>query len=187
MAPAPALKEWDAIIHALAAGEQIVDLRNEEPPADRFWWQPTYVDQRRALVKPAYRHWVTTEEPEGRSFHVSAWADVVAVGQLTTPEHVAALDAKSIWTPDYAASRLGWKNGDPLTLLVVRVHRLAEPAPVTLAGGPRPSTGWFDVAGVPADPVSVPGEPALSDVAFEGRYNGVRDALADAGVALGAR
>ncbi len=175
MAPAPALKEWDAIIHALAAGEQIVDLRNEEPPADRFWWQPTYVDQRRALVKPAYRHWVTTEEPEGRSFHVSAWADVVAVGQLTTPEHVAALDAKSIWTPDYAASRLGWKNGDPLTLLVVRVRRLATPEPVAS----RDELG--------ADPASVPGEPALSDVAFEGRYNGVRDALADAGVALGAR
>jgi len=65
--PAPAFKEWAAIVHALLEGEQIVDLRKGgiredgrhfELPARRMWLYPTAEHQRAELLKPAYRHWV---------------------------------------------------------------------------------------------------------------------------------
>ena len=36
---------------------------------------------------------------------------------------------------------------------------------------------WIDLAGLPADPASRPAHPALSDVAFEAKRKGVREAL----------
>ncbi|HKN39617.1 MAG TPA: hypothetical protein VJ456_10960, partial [Acidimicrobiia bacterium] len=58
--------------------------------------------------------------------------------------------------------------GREVRLLALRAHRLVEP--VTVAEG--------DLAGLPADPADgPPSEPALSDAAFEARYNGVANAL----------
>ena len=193
MSETPALKEWDAIVHALAAGEQIIDLRKGGLREDgrhfgihapRFWWYPTFVHQRAELVKPAYHDWVRTDEPDDRSFVVRAWADVVAVAELTEPEQVAALDSKSIWALEYAESRLAWKQRDRLTVLVCRVHRLLDPIPVSFRDEYGGCTSWVELVGLPADPALVASEPALSDVAFEARLGGVRSALSDVGGVL---
>ncbi len=65
--PAPALKEWAAIVHALLEGEQIVDVRKGgiredgrhfDVPARRCWLSPTAEHQKAELLKPAYAHWV---------------------------------------------------------------------------------------------------------------------------------
>jgi hypothetical protein len=185
-APVPAFKEWAAIVHALSAGEQIIDVRKggirEENrhfglEANRLWLYPTYVHQRPELVKPAYRNWVDTTEPDDDSITVSAWADVVGVATLTEPEQLDALEGKQIWTADYATSRLQWKKRDPLWILALRVHRLLEPITIPYRDEYGGCTSWVTLDGLPADPASLSGEPALSDVAFEARLKGLRDAL----------
>ena len=175
-------------MHALLEGEQIVDLRKGglredgrhfDVPARRFWLYPTAEHQRPELLKAAYRHWtdLAIAAPVGEPITLPGWADVTDVATITEPEHLAALDSKSIWTDDYAQSRLKWKKRDPLWVLVLRVHRLAEP--VTVRVGRRVRRLHLVGRRSPASPTSTPSpsEPALSDVAFEAKRKGVREAL----------
>lgn len=184
----PALKEWAAIVHALLAGEQIVDLRKgglrEDGrhfalPATRCWLWPTAEHQRADLLRPAYRSWIdlAAASPVGAAVTIGGWADVAAFATITEPEALAAIDGKLIWTHDYAESRLRWKRRDPLWVLALRVHRLRAPVSVPWRDEYGGCTSWVTLDGLPDDPAALPSEPALSDGAFEARLNGLRDAL----------
>jgi hypothetical protein len=186
--PAPALKEWAAIVHALLEGEQIIDLRKGgiredarhfDLPARRLWLYPTAEHQQADLLKPAYRHWVdlAIAAPVGESIPIAGWADVVDVATITEAEHLDAIASKLIWTDEYAASRLKWKQRDPLWVLVLRVHRLDEPVTVSWADGYGGCTSWVTLDGLPADPATLPTHPALSDVAFASKRKGVLESL----------
>jgi hypothetical protein len=184
----PALKEWAVIVHALLEGEQIIDLRKgglHEPgrhfglPARRFWLSPTSEHQKAELVKPAYQHWLglAASSPAGGPVAVHGWAEVTDVATITEPEHLEALESKSIWTSEYVSSRFSWKRRDPLWVLVLRVHRLAEPRTIDWRESYGGCTSWVSYADLPDDPATLPSEVALSDVAFEGKRKGVREAL----------
>ncbi len=62
-------------------------------------------------------------------------------------------------------------------MLVLRVHRLAEPITVPWRDDYGGCTSWVDLDGLPDDPAAIPSEPALSDVAFEARLKGAVEAL----------
>jgi hypothetical protein len=184
----PALKEWAVVVHALLEGEQIIDIRKGgiredgrhfDLPSRRFWLYPTAEHQRPELLKAAYRHTIDLADaaPVGESITLRGWADVVDAVTITEPEHLEALEGKLIWTDEYAASRLKWKKRDPLWVLVLRVHRLREPLTVAWSDGYGGCTSWVTLDGLPADPASLPSDPALSDVAFEARRKGVLEAL----------
>jgi hypothetical protein len=185
----PALKEWAAVVHALLEGEQIIDLRKGglhedgrhfDVPARRLWLYPTAEHQRSELMKPAYQHLIELADaaPVGQAITLSGWADVTDIATITEPEHVAALASKSVWSEDYAASRLKWKKRDPLWVLVLRVHRLQDPVTVAWQHAYGGCTSWVTLPDLP-DVTSVASEPALSDVAFDAKRKGVRDALPD--------
>jgi hypothetical protein len=184
----PALKEWATIVHALLAGEQIVDLRKGglredarhfELSSSVAWLYPTAEHQRAELLKPAYRHWIdlASNAAVGEPITVHGFVDVVAHATISEPEHLDALAGKVIWTDDYATSRLQWKSRDPLWVLVVRAHRLAAPITVPWRSDYGGCTSWVELDGLPPDPRGLPSEPALTDIAFEGRWKGVREAL----------
>jgi len=176
---APAFKEWAAIVRALLAGEQILDLRKgglREPgrhfalEATRVWLYPTTEHQQRELLKPAYRRWIADTDGDDRStITIEGWADIVGVAELTDPDDLAKIDGKFIWTRDYAESRLKWKRRDPLWVLAMRAYRLAEPIEVPWREAYGGCTSWVTLEGVPDDPAALPSEPALSDGAFEAR------------------
>jgi hypothetical protein len=185
---APALKEWAAIVHALLEGEQVIDVRKGGLREDgrhfavssrRLWLYPTAEHQRAELLKPAYRHWVelAAASPVDGPITIGGWADVTDVATISEPEHLEAIASKLIWTDEYASSRLKWKARDPLFVLVLRAHRLDEPVTVSWTDAYGGCTSWVDLAGLPADPAAVPSHPALSDVAFESKRKGVREAL----------
>ena len=184
----PAFKEWAVIVHALAEGEQIIDVRKgglrEEGrhfglQSTRFWLYPTAEHQKAELLKDPYRHWIdlASASPVGEPIRIDSWADVDRAAEITEPEQLDALASKLIWTPEYAQSRLGWKKRDPLWVLALRVHRLEEPITVPWLESYGGCTSWVDLEGLPDDPASVPRELALSDVAYEGRMKGVLEAL----------
>jgi len=187
----PALKEWAVVVRALLAGEQILDVRKggirEEGrhfglDSNRFWLYPTVEHQEPALLKPAYQRWVDEEvaaAPPARAIRVAGWADVVEMATVTEAEALEAIDGKLIWTLDYAQSRLKWKSRDPLWVLALRVHCLDEPIVVPFREEYAGCTSWVDLEGLPDDPAAVPSEPALTDMAFEGRLTQVRSALGD--------
>jgi hypothetical protein len=182
--PVPAFKEWAVIVRALLEGEQIIDVRKgglrEDGRhfglrANRLWLYPTAEHQRPELLKAAYRHTIELSpgSPVGEPIRIEGWADLVGVATLTEPEQLTPLDSKLIWTRDYAESRLKWKKRDPLWVLALRVHRLDEPVTVPWLDEYGGCTSWVDLDGLPDDPAALPGEPVLSDVAFEARLRGV--------------
>ena len=130
-------------------------------------------------MKPAYRRWVAateTEAPADRAVRVEGWADIVGVATVSEPEVLDALDGKVVWTRGYVETRLRWKARDPLHVLALRVHRLAEPIVVPFRDGYGGCTSWVDLAGLP-DPHQVESTPALSDVAFDARYKGASEVV----------
>jgi hypothetical protein len=184
----PALKEWAAIVHALLEGEQIVDLRKGGLREDgrhfgvqssRCWLYPTAEHQRPELLKDPYRHWtdLAVASPVGGAITIPGWAEIVDVATISEPEHLDALDGKTIWSRDYAQSRLKWKKRDPLWVLVLRVYRLLEPVTVAWRDEYGGCTSWVSLGDLPDDPSELPSEPALLDAAFDARRKGVKAAL----------
>jgi hypothetical protein len=165
----PALITSREVVRALLEGEQVVDLRRsagEGPPGSRFWLSPAAGDG--PELKPAYRLArqlsAPEEEPPPGQVYIGGWAELTATATTRLdPDAVAALDSKTVLALDRLAEDLG---GDEVTVLVLRVHRLLEP--VTVPG---------DLSGLPDDPATRPSEPALSDVAFRARLQGVEGAL----------
>jgi hypothetical protein len=185
---APAYKEWATIVHALLVGEQVLDVRKgglrEEGrhfsvEATRFWLYPTAEHQKPELLKEPYRHWIDLAHaaPVGEPIVIEAWADLERVATITEQGQLDAIASKLVWTPDYAASRLGWKRRDPLHVLALRVHRLLEPVNVPWRDEYGGCTSWVELDGLPDDPATLPSVPALSDVAFGARLAGALDAL----------
>lgn len=184
----PALKEWAVIVHALLAGEQIVDIRKGglredgrrfSVPTRRCWLAPTSEHQDAALLAPAYAHWPTLAggSPAGGPVTVSGWAEIVDTAILTEAEQVDAIAAKSIWSRDYVATRFRWHRRDPLTVLVLRAHLLDATITIPWRDAYGGCTSWVTYEEAPADPRTQPSTPALSDEAFAARLAGVRAAL----------
>jgi hypothetical protein len=180
---APALKEWAVVVHALLEGEQILDVRKGGLREDgrhfavqstRLWLYPTAEHQDAALLKEPYRHWLDLADaaPVGEPIRISGWADVERVATITEEDELNAIASKLVWTGEYAASRFKWKKRDPLWVLALRVHRLAEPITVAWDEAYGGCTSWVELAALPDDPASLPSEPALSDVAFTARLKG---------------
>jgi hypothetical protein len=187
---APAYKEWATIVHALLVGEQVLDVRkggireegrNFAVKANRFWLYPTAEHQKPELLKEPYRHWIELARaaPVGDPIVMDGWADLVRVATITEQEQLDAIASKLVWTPDYAASRLGWKKRDPLFVFALRVHRLHDPVTVPWREEYGGCTSWVDLDGLPDDPATLPSDPALSDVAFAARMKGAVEALPD--------
>ncbi len=179
-----ALKEWACVVHALLEGEQILDLRKGglhedgrhfHVQATRVWLYPTVEHQQEELIKPAYRRWVgatANAAPPDRAIRIEGWADIVGVATVSEPAVLDALDGKVIWTRGYVGARFRWKARDPLQVLAVRAHRLLEPITIPFRDEYGGCTSWVDLDGL-GDPESVPSQPALSDVAFAARLEGV--------------
>jgi hypothetical protein len=177
----PALKEWAVVVRALLEGEQLLDVRKggirEEGrhfgvQSTRCWLYPTVEHQKTELVKPAYQRWIDdtiAAAPPDRAIRVEGWADVVGAVTVTEPDDLAKLDGKMIWTGDYAASRLKWKRRDALWILALRVHRLDEPITLPWREAYGGCTSWVDLEGLPDDPTTLAGEPAMSDESFRAR------------------
>ena len=177
------------VVRALLAGEQLLDVRKggirEEGhhfrlQASRFWLYPTVEHQEPELLKPAYRHWVdetVAAAPPDRAVRVEGWADVTGVVEISDADELAKIESKLIWTQEYVASRLKWKRRDPLIVLALRAHRLAEPITIPFREDYAGCTSWVDLDGLPDDPASLPGEPAVSDESYAARLGFVEGDL----------
>jgi hypothetical protein len=175
-------------VRALLEGEQILDVRKGGLHEDgrhfavrssRCWLYGTAEHQRPELLKPAYRHTVNLSPGSvvGEPIRIEGWADIVGAAQLTEPDDLAKIDSKVIWSSEYIESRLKWKRRDPLWVLALRAYRLVEPVEVAWRDAYSGCTSWVELDGLAEDPATLPSQPALSNVAFEARLNGLVNEL----------
>jgi len=183
-----ALKEWASAVEAFLDGETILALRKggirEETrdfalTSDAFYFFPTYEHQKEHLLKPEYRRYVAETKagwrPDAPFVPIKAWARATEDLLVEDEERLKALSPYHIWTDDYASERLHWKRTKPLHCLLLRVYRLDEPIEMPNDPGFAGCKSWvrlpFDEGGAP------PGRPVLSDEAFAGKAEQIKNAL----------
>lgn len=168
-AAVPALTLPARVIQALLAGEQLIDIRR--PPEGggapvgpaRFWLRPDPAAD--PELKPAYQRArelsLPDDGPGSGQVRIDGWAELTGSVTTVVDDKVKeALNGKTILALDPF-------DGQEVLVLAFRAHRLAGPITVP-----------EDLGGLPADPADgPPSDPALSDKAFEARYNGLNGAL----------
>ena len=173
----PAFKEWQIIVEALAAGEQILLLRKggiaegrggfDPALARRFWLFPTHFHAQREKTKPAAAHrFAAPDAAGGGAITLKAFAEVAHTVFLADWPAVAALDPFHVWTEAAVREKFDWGRPPGLHALVVRVHRLRQP--VTFA--PAPEMGgcksWIELPYAFDDYTS---DPVLADADWTAR------------------
>ena len=178
-----ALKEWAVAVRALDQGHQIVLLRKggiREDGKDfrvihpEFLLYPTYEHQKEALLKPPYQDAlarILSEPYDASTIIFSHWAKVEEVIEVFEQETLDSLSLCHIWTNDYAQSRLHWKPKFPLSVMLLRVYRLAEP--IVVANDPG-CKSWVDLTdGLSLEDMT----PVLSDDEFRTKVEEVKSAM----------
>ena len=182
-----ALKEWAAAVEALAGGRQLLlmrkggiaeETRDFQLAAPRFWLLPTYEHQREHLLKEAFRPLIgrtlAEREASGGGLLLKAWAEAVRDIEVTDAETLAKLDRFHIWTGAFVDERLKWKRTKPLHVLVLRVHKLEEPAVIPHRESYAGCKSWVKLEDGAADARS---HPVLPDEEFRRREAEILNAL----------
>jgi hypothetical protein len=181
-----ALKEWAVTVKALAQGQQILLLRKggiHESSKDfrvihpEFLLYPTYEHQRQDLLKEANQdslQMVLEESRQEDRITFSHWTRVEETIEVSEQQKVDDLSPYYIWTEAYAQSRLRWKPMLPLSVMLLRVHRLERPVSVPFLPEYRGCTSWVEVL----DPVPLGQmEPVLTDPEFRNRVDEIKERL----------
>ena len=186
-----ALKEWAVTVDALARGEQILLLRKggiHETGKDfrvihrEFLLYPTYEHQRADLLKPARQPALAqllADRPQTDTITFDHWARAEEIIEVSAAERVAALAPHHIWTDAYAQARLHWKPMLPLSILLLRVYKLARPATVPWLKEYGGCTSWVDI--IPRIDLGNM-QPALTDAEFARSAAAVKGSLGLAAV-----
>ena len=104
----------------------------------------------------------------------SHWTRVEETIEVSQQEKVDDLSPHYIWTAAYAQSRLRWKPMLPLSVMLLRVHRLEQPVSVPFLPEYRGCTSWVEVL----DPVPLGRmEPVLTDQEFQLRVDEIKECL----------
>ena len=184
-----ALKEWGAVVAALAAGEQTVIFRKGglrdggkgfKLQADAFALFPTaYHPNERPEERRAFLDAPVPDMREGQSVPLAVVAKITGAWVTHDPAVLDATSAHHGWSRETLASRLNWKPESPICVLELRVAAAAadddDGKPPTLPPDPDTYGGcksWLDL------PLEVrEGAPALGDEAFAERQRALRASL----------
>ncbi|MEM9769368.1 MAG: DUF1802 family protein [Cyanobacteria bacterium P01_D01_bin.71] len=181
-----AFKEWAVAVEALLSGELMLLIRKggiheRRPvfnvPSDRVLLFPTYEHQSaEAMCEPWQSRVLPQTVPQvGETVQLPGWAEITH--QLPLPGLDSGLQLRPfhIWTDAWLRERLAWKPERPAFVLLLRVHRFAEP--VSLAyqkryGGCR---SWIQPQGIDALPQS---SAVLTAEQYQRRVTEIQSAIA---------
>ena len=189
-----ALKEWAVTVQALADGDQIMMLRkggiHEESKDFRvvhpeFLLYPTYLHQREDLLKdshrPALRRLLADNPADNDAVTFTHWARVEELLEIDGQDAVDSLAPHHIWADAYAQSRLHWKPMVPLTVMLLRVYRMAEPTTAPFIPEYGGCKSWVDI--IPTVRLGA-ATPALDDARFAELLAAVKESIGDPAAAM---
>ena len=181
-----ALKEWAVTVDALAQGTQILLLRkggiHEEGKDFRvihpeFLLYPTYEHQREDLLKAERQPDLArllSDSPRSESITFSHFAKVEELLEVEEQEKVDDLSPHHIWTDAYAQSRLHWKPMLPLSIMLLRVYHMEQPATAPFIPEYGGCKSWVEV--IPRIDLGQL-TPSLSDEEFQREVEAIRGSL----------
>jgi len=132
-----ALKEWQVVCDALAAGRQIILLRKGgiyesagefEIEHRRFLLFPTYLHQNAAMLKAPLQVAKVSAEPG--QVRLSLAGEITDIIQLSNRAAMDRLDDQHIWARPLIDMRFNYRPENPLYLLLVRAYLLRQAATI---------------------------------------------------------
>ena len=173
-----ALKEWATVLEAMARGEQLVLIRKGgliepgsgfEVVSPSFVFYPTFEHQTVNYLRAPYQRYVEDARqrraPEGR-VRLELFGVAVSSRPSDDPAIVDRLSAFHAYNEAFVHQRLKWQPDQPLTIVIVRVFRLAAPQVLTAIPRYAGCKSWVDLE----SPVSLEGSrPVLDEAAFQQR------------------
>ncbi len=182
---AVALKEWATVLEAMAHGEQLVLIRKGgliEPGsgfeliAPTFVFYPTFEHQAVNYLRPEYRgsfdEASRRRAPEGQ-VRVDFAGVAVSSVESRDPGIIERLSPFHIYNQEFVSQRLKWQPDQPVTIVVVRVFRLA-PRVLNIVPRYAGCKSWVELeAPVPLDGA----QPVLDDATFQQRVRALTPLL----------
>ena len=182
-----ALKEWAVAINALAKGEQILLMRkggiaeetkNFQIVEPAFYLFPTYLHQKKELLKEEYRSYVDEEiekwEKESNKVPIRYFAEVIQDIEIDDIVQLNKLMPYHIWTDDFAEGRLHWKKDKPLHVLIVRVYEVVPNYSILMKDEYNGCKSWIQIDS-PFDGFEL--RPVLTDEEFNNQQLQIEKAL----------
>ena len=175
---AVALKEWATVLEAMVRGEQLVLIRKGgliepgrgfELRVPVFVFYPTFEHQAVTYLRTPYQRYFDQagqhRAPEGQ-VRVDLIGAAVSSVQSSDPAIMQRLAAFHIYNEAFLSQRLKWQPDQPLTVVVIRAFRFAQPRLLSVVPRYAGCTSWVDLDA----PVSLAGAvPVLDDAAFHAR------------------
>jgi hypothetical protein len=168
-----ALKEWAVLIDAMSRGQQAIALRKggirEKAflvQGHSFYLLPTFEHQAVELLKPEFRGGVAralAEQRDDTGLVVRARADLVDFWEIDDETRVRALERFHIYTDEFIQKRFNWRPKQPLTVMLLRAHRLQGTWQTGLPSGVGGCRSWLEID---ASAAPEAGEAAISDRDF---------------------
>ena len=177
---ATALKEWATVLEAMTRGEQLVLIRKGgliepgrgfEVVAPAFVFYPTFEHQAVNYLRAPYQRYFDEvgkhRAPEGQLRLDLAGLAVSSV-QSNDPAIVQRLAGFHVYNDAFLSQRLKWQPDQPLTVVVIRAFRLAEPRLLPIVARYAGCKSWIDLD----SPVPLNGaQPVLDDAVFSKRLH----------------
>lgn len=181
-----ALKEWAVAVNALTQGETIMLLRKGgireqggsfQVAEPQFWLYPTYEHQKPQLLKAEYASRVM---PVASGWHpetieIQAWAEVTHAFEVSDADVVMALLPYHVWNEAFVTERLKWKPRSPLSVLLLRVYRLAQPQMIPYRIEYGGCKSWIELQSISAEVAS----PVLTDADYLQQVQSITGLLAN--------
>ena len=119
---ATGLKEWSTVCRSLERGRQIFLLRKGgiyesagefEVEHRRFLLFPTYVHQKREMLKPVVHADFEPRDAEPERVELRSWCDVTDVLEVQSRGQLDALDDEHVWAPALIDMRFNYRPENP--------------------------------------------------------------------------
>ena len=152
-----ALKEWAAVVEALAAGQQVFVLRKGgiaegkhgfQLRHSRFLLLPTWEHQQRDFLRPESHALFDRLRPDDdSSIVIRHWAEAVDVLRAP-PNREAIIESADVhvWAPSYIQMRYDYRSDLPLWVITLRVWVLPTPIQLENTRFYKGCRSWVELA-----------------------------------------
>jgi hypothetical protein len=186
-----ALKEWAVVCKGLEEGRQTILLRKGgimerkhgfELKHNDFFIFPTYEHQSKEFLQQDYVNKldpVLDRNPSKRLNNIiSLYAKVIVVKETFDSDLVHKLRDFHIWNERYINTRMDYNPGKPISIILLRIHKLCKDIQVNLSPEQAGCRSWIDIHSLNMEYLQENiGKPILDNDTFEKTYSDLMEVL----------